>query len=338
MTQDKTIARRAGTVPAPAGANAEEVRDQLQAALKAWLSGKSQHTVRAGLSDLRLFASFVRGGTVEDPVDAALVLLEGGQLAAESSIADWRTDMADRQLQATSIARRLASLRSFVATMKRFGLGWDLNDVRGPSYSPYARATGPDIEDLEAKVDELGALAQGDDTLWRTLIAARDHAMLLVLFHTAMRRTSIVSLKWKDTRLTGAHPHTSGVVKGGKTRRFPLSQQCVAALQRWRALRVAHLGKPKAKDHVFVSVTGPDRGSSLTADSVYKRFKYRHQLSGPHGIRHTTASTIYDRTGNLKLVQDILGHANAATSQSYMDHQGHSVEEAMRVISGEDSK
>lgn len=317
--------------------HADETRTQVRNAIKAWLSGKSKHTVRASLGDLRLFASFVRGERVEDEIDAAIALLEGGQLAAEAAIADWREDMRDRSLQPTSIARRLVTLRSFVSTMRRFGLPWDLSSVRGPSYSPYARATGPETEELESKLDELDvAASSGDPDDWKTLLTTRDYAILVVLYHTGMRRSSLVDLTWSNTQLSATRPHVLATVKGGKTRRLPLSPRSVEALQRWRRLRVSHLGRYAQNDRVFCAVIGPHAGGSLTGDTVYKRLKYRHSLSGPHGVRHTTGTTVFDRSGSLKLAQEILGHANAATTQSYIDSQGSSAEEAMRVVAREE--
>ncbi|MCR9162893.1 MAG: tyrosine-type recombinase/integrase [Nannocystaceae bacterium] len=337
MSNKPTMAVAVTSGGALSADHADIARQQMEAAIKAWLSGKSEHTIRASLGDLRLFATFVRGEDIEDPVDAAIVLFEDGQLAAEAAIADWRADMRESDHQPTSIARRIASLRSLANTMKRFGLGWDLSDVRGPSYSPYARATGPGADAVKAKLDELGQLAvDGDAGHWKTLIAARDYAMLVVLYHTGMRRSSLVGLTWDEMHLGGSRPYVRAVVKGGKTRRMPLSRQCVEALQQWRRLRVSQLGRYAKRDRVFCGVIGTKAGETLTADSVYKRLKYSYGLSGPHGIRHTTATTIFEKTGNLRHVQSILGHRNAATSQSYMDEQGHSTDEAMRVIAEEE--
>lgn len=316
-----------------------DVRRRLEDAVKVWLGGKSKHTVRSRLGDLRLFASFVRSEAIQDPVEGTLALIEGGQLAAETAIADWQTSMSERGLQSTSIARRIATLRSLTATLRRFGLPWDLGAVRGPSYRPYDRATGPDAKALDAKLDELEQLSAGDSEDPETLISARDYAMIVVLYHTAMRRDSLVTMTWSNMRLDTARPHAQAVVKGGSTRRFPLSRRSVAALHHWRRLRVAHLGRYSADATVFCGVSGRGKGRTLHPDSVYKRTKYAHGLSGPHGIRHTAATEVFDRSnGNLKLTSDLLGHANPATTRSYMDKQGHSAEEAMRLLAREEAQ
>lgn len=331
------IAGREATVALETDAAESELRQQIEQALKAWLSGKSEHTVRAMLGDLRIFASFVRGSRVTDPVDAALALVESGQLAAEAVIADWRIDQKERGLQPTTISRRLTSLRGFASTMKRFGMGWDLSDVRGPSYSPYSRASGPAYEDLDAYLDELELAANADDGTLSTALAARDYAMIVTLYHTAMRRGSLVELTWANTHLSGSKPHATGIVKGGKTRRFPLSQRCVAALQRWRELRLSVLGRCPVESPVFVNLCGSVAGQAMSGDMVYKRTQH-HLSSGPHGIRHSAATKVWSETGNLNLVQKLLGHANAVTSQSYMDQQGEAAEEAMCVVAGEDPR
>jgi site-specific recombinase XerC len=245
--------------------------------------------------------------------------------------------MTERGLQPTSIARRLGILRSLTATMRRFGLPWDLSHVRGPSYSPYARATGPETHVLEEKLDELEARAFSPEERRATLLDARDYAILVVLYHTAMRRDSLVRLTWGSMHLRRKRPYAVTIVKGGKTRRFPLSLRCETALLRWRDLRVSNIGRVRPADHVFCGISGREQGKPLSADAVYKRTKYAHGLSGPHGIRHTAATTVFERSkGDLRLASDILGHANAATTQSYMDKQGHAAEEAMRLLSGED--
>ncbi|MGH1343829.1 MAG: tyrosine-type recombinase/integrase [Nannocystales bacterium] len=333
MSAENTLAVMAPAASAVTYADADAVRESLQNAIKAWLSGKSEHTVRARLSDLRLFATFVRGEVISDPVDGTLVLIEGGQLVAESSIADWWTEMVERELQPTSIARRIASLRSLTATLRRFGLTWDLTAVRGPSYRPYDRAEGPDVQDLEAKIDELERLADGDDDKSKTLIHARDYAMFVTLYHTAMRRESLVTMLWSETHLDATRPHARAIVKGGSTRRFPLSPQAVSALQRWQQLRVLHLGHIASDATVFCGTSGRGKGGSLHPDSVYKRTKYVHGLSGPHGFRHTAATVVFEESnGNLKQACDLLGHSNPATTRSYFDKQGHSAEEATMLI------
>lgn len=312
-----------------------ETRRRFGEAINVWMRGKSKNTKRAQLGDLRHFATFVRGEATYDPIDGIIVLTEKDQLEAESAIADWQADMMARGLQPTSIARRLASLRSLAKVLKRFGLPWDLADIKGPSYSPYARATGPEVDTVEAKLDELEAAADGDDEAHSTLVAARDYAIMTLLYHTAMRRETLVSLTWSDAHLSGRKPHMFGVVKGGSTRRFPVSQRVVTALRRWRALRVAHLGRYSRSARVFVGVVGPARGESMSGDAVYKRTKYRHNLSGPHGLRHTAGTAVFERSGDLRLATDLLGHANAATTQAYMDRQGGAAEEATRLLSGE---
>ena len=331
------IAHREASVARASDPRESLLRQQIEQALKAWLAGKSKHTVRAMLGDLRCFATFVRGSRVNDPVDAALALVESGQLAAEAAISDWRAGMKDRGLQPTTISRRLTALRGFASTMRRFGLGWDLSDVHGPSYSPYDRAMGPEAEDIEITLAHLEQEANGHEAEPSTLLAARDYAMIVVLYHTAMRRASLIGLTWDEVHVGGGRPYARGVVKGGKTRRFPLSKRSIAALERWRSLRVAHLGPCPTDSPVFVNTSGPAAGQAMSGDGVYKRTRH-HLGSGPHGIRHSAASKVYDERGNLKLVQDLLGHANAATTQAYMDKQGHSAEEAMRVLAGEDPR
>ena len=129
---------------------------------------------------------------------------------------------------------------------------------------------------------------------------------------------------WVD--LQAAEAHVLG--KGSKRRTVPVGATALTALQRWLSLR----GTSSAQGAAPVHATQADAanalftgryGTRLTAQSVWQRLKRRSQLAGlsapvhPHMLRHSFASHVLQSSGDLRAVQELLGHANITTTQVY---------------------
>jgi integrase/recombinase XerC len=151
---------------------------------------------------------------------------------------------------------------------------------------------------------------------------ARDHCMVELLYGCGLRVGELVGLDvhaggaaagWVDA--ADATVHVTG--KGSKRRSVPVGGPALQALQAWLALRggVARAGEPA----LFVS----QRGTRLTASQVRSRLKRRAVLAGvpthvhPHMLRHSFASHLLQSSGDLRGVQELLGHANITTTQVY---------------------
>lgn len=188
-----------------------------------------------------------------------------------------------------------------------------LSDVRAP------RAAKPLPTSLD--VDQAQQLADfvGDDTPWLRL---RDAAIVELLYGAGLRLGELAGLDvrpgadargWIDA--TESLAHVLG--KGSKRRSVPLGPPALAALRDWLAVRAvrAELGQAA----LFVGW----RGQRLTAQAIWRRLRARSLAAGlaapvhPHMLRHAFASHLLQSSGDLRAVQELLGHASIRTTQVY---------------------
>jgi integrase/recombinase XerC len=171
-------------------------------------------------------------------------------------------------------------------------------------------------------VDQAVALASFDESLGNALLAARDRAMVELLYGCGMRVGELIGLDvtasdraagWIDGDEATAHV----LGKGSKRRALPVGAPALQALRDWLALRgqIATAGEPA----LFVTRTG----TRITASQVRTRVAARSLAAGlpthvhPHMLRHSFASHLLQSSGDLRGVQELLGHANIATTQVY---------------------
>ncbi|HOB67276.1 tyrosine recombinase XerC [Ottowia sp.] len=220
------------------------------------------------------------------------------------------------------IALILSGWRGFYTWLGREDLitANPVQDVRAPRQArPLPKALG-----VDEAVQLAEHVAQDDDPL----LEARDAAMVELLYGSGLRVGELVGLDvtpsdaaqragrgWID--LPAAEVQVQG--KGGKRRAVPLGRQAIDALQRWLYVRPqAAIGGPAAQA-LFVG----RRGTRLTAQSVWQRLKRRSLLAGlatpvhPHMLRHSFASHMLQSSGDLRAVQELLGHASIGTTQVY---------------------
>ena len=104
-----------------------------------------------------------------------------------------------------------------------------------------------------------------------------------------------------------------------KRRTVPVGQAALRALAEWLALRTLHLAPASKEAALFVNV----RGTRLSARAIWGRLRTRSQQAGlsapvhPHMLRHSFASHVLQSSGDLRAVQELLGHAHIATTQVY---------------------
>ena len=244
--------------------------------------GLSDATRRAYRADLRSFAAWLerRGITLAD-VDAR-------------ALSDWVADLGSGRdrLAPPSIARRLAAVRSCV----RYTFGPAA--VPEGSLAPRRSRRLPDApkpQEIEALLD----VVEGESPL-----ALRNHALLELLYSAGLRSEEAVTLDLGDVDFDREVVHVHG--KGGKERVVPLGEE--AAHQLARYLRD---GRPAlatgANDAVFLSV----RGRRLDTSTV------RRLLRHPHRLRHAFATHLLEGGADLRVIQELLGHASLSTTQIY---------------------
>lgn len=230
----------------------------------------------------------------------------------------WVAHMHGAGRSGRGIALILSGWRGFYAWLGREGLidSNPVQDVRAP------RAPKPLPKALS--VDESVQLAEFLDEDRDPWLEARDSAMVELLYGCGLRVAELVGLDmlasagargWIDVQ--GAQAHVLG--KGSKRRSVPVGVKALQALQLWTAQRSATPSRPSAESALFIG----RRGGRLTAQSVWQILKRRSQRAGlatpvhPHMLRHSFASHLLQSSGDLRAVQELLGHANITTTQVY---------------------
>lgn len=229
----------------------------------------------------------------------------------------WAGQMHVQGLSPRSIALALSAWRGFYRWLGRDGLV-ALNPVEGVR-APKAAKPLPKA----LSVDHAVALAElPDDTATSPALAARDRCIVELLYGCGLRVGELAGLDlgpgaatagWVDVGEATAHV----LGKGSKRRSVPVGTAALEALGAWLAHRpeLARPGEPA----LFVS----HRGTRLTPSQVRSRLKRRAIVAGlpthvhPHMLRHSFASHLLQSSGDLRAVQELLGHANITTTQVY---------------------
>jgi len=210
-----------------------------------------------------------------------------------------RTGLSPKSLQ-----RLLSSCRSLFRQLTREGL---------LAHDPVAGVRGPKVHRKLPQVldvDEATALVEGngnDDAL-----RVRDRAMLELFYSSGLRLSELTGLRWLDLDLDAGEVRVLG--KGQKTRIVPVGRHAVAAL---RALGEAEGRAPDSP------IFRGRNGAPISPRTVQVRMKQLALRQGfakrvhPHLLRHTFASHMLESSGDLRAVQELLGHADIATTQIY---------------------
>lgn len=244
---------------------------------------------------------------------ANLTRLAAGKPLAELSVTDIRgaiVKLRSQSLAATSVARQLSSWRGFYTFACR-RLGYASNPCLGLRPPKAAKAL-PDIlsPDTCTQLLDGSTSAATDDAL-----LARDRAMFELFYSSGLRLSELTGLDFNDVNLQSGEAQVTG--KGRKTRIVPVGQHALDALQAWLPQR-----QPLARGNtaaLFIS----QRGTRLTPRSVQLRLNRWALQAGlsqhvhPHMLRHAFATHVLQSSGDLRAVQDMLGHASISTTQIY---------------------
>jgi integrase/recombinase XerC len=206
-----------------------------------------------------------------------------------------------------SLQRELSSLRSLFRYLLREGEAESnpAQGVRAPKVGRRLPAT-LDADQLEALLDSPA----------ETPLEQRDLAMMELIYSSGLRLAELVSLNVSDIDLGGdATLEVTG--KGAKSRRVPVGRKALEALRRWLQSR-STLADPD-ETALFVSRRGT-RIHPRTIQQRLKRWALAHGASRnlhPHLLRHSFASHLLESSGDLRAVQELLGHADISTTQIY---------------------
>jgi integrase/recombinase XerC len=231
----------------------------------------------------------------------------------------WLGDLARRN-KASSVARKIASVRAFCRWMKRHGHA--KTNPAAELASPKVRRELPTFlsaDDAAAVVEAPRADLTGAKRA-HDAVALRDRALLELLYGAGLRVSEASGLDLGQVSLSDRSVRVLG--KGRKERVVPIGGKAIAALRAWLAVR-AELAHPRTRfldpHAVFVSTRGRRLGPRA-AQLLVRRWGLagagRSDLH-PHALRHTCATHLLDGGADLRAIQEMLGHSSLSTTQRY---------------------
>ncbi len=280
--------------------------------------GLADATIRAYRSDLGDFAAS-RGAVRGWATSADAVV---GYLAARTR----RGRPSDPGLAPSSLRRRAAALKGFYRFA--FGEGLIAADVAAHLDLPRPSRRLPDT----LTVEEVGRLLDATDL---AQAPTRDRALLEVLYAAGLRVSEAIGLDREDLSVDGGFVRVIG--KGDKERLVPIGELALDALAMWmREGRAALL----ARHHVVPARGGPiflgPRGGRLARQQAWAAVRGAAERAGlggrvgPHTLRHSFATHLLEGGADLRVVQELLGHASISTTQLYTHLTGERVRDVYR--------
>jgi integrase/recombinase XerC len=267
----------------------------------------SHETVRNYASDLRQFQRFMK---VEHP---SVPILDPATVQTES-IRGYLHWLDRKREKSSSMARKLASLRSFYRYLQREGrVGLNpaeaVRTPKQPKHLPRVLTKDDAAALMEFPVDQDGG-------------SLRDRALLETLYSTGARVSELVGMNLEDLRSAEGVVHLRG--KGRKERIVPIGKVALQAIQAYRNQQLlADSGYPTTKlKRVSLPIFRNSRGGRLTTRSVARIVaRYSSRLAGgsvsPHTLRHSFATHLLDEGADLRSIQEMLGHVSLSTTQKY---------------------
>jgi integrase/recombinase XerC len=277
------------TPPNPLAAAVDAYLQQLRAA-----RGLSQHSVLAYGRDLTKLVAFFAAAPV------ALQDLDEPRLR-QALRAQRMEGLSPKSLQ-----RLLSSWRGFFTFLR---------ESAQIQHNPVAGLRAPKAEKSLPKTLDVDAACQFVAVAPDSCLHARDAAMLELLYSSGLRIGELAGLHWKD--LDEAQGLVRVLGKGAKTRIVPVGSAALNALAHWKTQ--LETAAPHADGPVFVAANG----RALGVRALQKRFHHLSRLQGmpqavhPHMLRHSCASHLLESSGDLRAVQEVLGHSSIATTQIY---------------------
>jgi integrase/recombinase XerD len=224
-------------------------------------------------------------------------------------VMDYLVHERDRGIAVNSIARRLVAIKMFLRYLQQEGmLAANVVDVMD---SPRLWKTLPHILSPR-EVERMLALPAGDDPL-----AVRDRAILETFYATGMRVSEVCHLRIDDLHFDSGYLRCTG--KGNKTRVVPFGDQARASLQRYLADARPRLADEATGRQVFLT----RRAAPFSRQGMWKLIRtYARRAAitktvSPHTLRHSFASHLLSNGAPLRVIQEMLGHADIATTQIY---------------------
>ena len=259
------------------------------------LTSLSERTLEAYRTDLRMFAEFISRMNINDPSSVN-----------RTNVRRYVAHLSTRQYAQRSIARKIASIRRYF----RWALRHDVADTDPTLGVQVSGGTGrlPKVLDRRDLEHLLEPADDPEEPLWRR---RRDDAVLELLYGSGLRVAELCSLDGSSLDLDHHALRVWG--KGSKERRVPIGELACDAVAAWCEIR-HEVAPSEAGDALFTN----ERGRRLTSRDVRRILDRRSATpTHPHALRHTFATHLLDGGADLRAVQELLGHADVATTQRY---------------------
>lgn len=273
----------------------------------------SANTLAAYQNDLSQFVDYLQS--------RPKAITEWGAVSKDTVI-NYIMYMKEREYASSSVARKLAAVKSFVHFLVREGYLKD--DPTATLESPRLRKRLPKTLTRSEVEQLLDAPAKGDDPK-----SLRDRALLEVLYATGMRVTELVSLQLNDANLASGSVRVMHG-KRQKERIIPIHPRAIEALDVYLQRGRIHMVKEPKEQALFVNF----QGKPLTRQGLWLIIKHYVEEVGitkavtPHTLRHSFATHLLTGGAKLPDVQKLLGHANVSTTQIYTHLTGDELREA----------
>ena len=260
--------------------------------------GLSDNTRKAYKADLNGFVGYL-----------GIRKIRSFNKVSRRDVLDYLTREKERGLSVSSISRRLVTIKIFFRYLQEESL-LDKN-VAEVMDSPKLWQLLPST--LSPKeVERLIGFPKGKDRY-----ALRDRALLEMLYATGLRVSELTSLKLDDVHFEAGYVRCMG--KGSKVRVVPFGQTALRSLEEYLERSRPSFQKDPSDRHVFLTY----RGKSFTRKGIWKLIRGYAKRSGitktvsPHTLRHSFASHLLANDAPLRVIQEMLGHADIATTQIY---------------------
>ena len=257
--------------------------------------GLSPRTREAYTRDLDLFAAELERLQIPELNDVS-----------EHAVRGFIARLHRQGLGARSIQRVLSAIRGFYRWLMREGLA---------EHNPATAVKAPKAPRKLPQTLDTDAVTRLLDFKADTPLAIRDKAIMELFYSSGLRLSELAALRWDQI------DPSSGLItvigKGNKTRVVPLGSYAARALNEWRKVRANFAGFEEPC--IFVS----QRGSPIAVRTIQSRIRYWARRQGipqtvyPHLLRHSFASHMLESSGDLRAVQELLGHADISTTQVY---------------------
>jgi site-specific recombinase XerD len=263
------------------------------------LTSASPGTIEAYQRDVAAFAAWAERGGLRGPESVDRLVLRR-----------YLAYLGTRRYARRTIARKAAAIRRYFDWLRRSGSLVD---------DPARRLSAPAGEDRLPRVltaSEVGALLDAPSPRAEAVpdaVRLRDDAVLELLYGSGLRVSELTGLDLGDLDLA------SGIVvvwgKGSKQRRVPMHAACIEALRAWLAQGRQALSRPTSPPGAtFLN----SRGNRLGPRDVRRIVDRRSRVpTHPHALRHSFATHLLDGGADLRVVQELLGHASLETTQVY---------------------